>query len=658
MYCMNCGKEVPDATKFCPYCGAGLMGRSPAGGSPGTGPDQTPPGGYPPASPPTPPAPKKRRWPFVVAAVFAVLVIAVAAFLFLMGGTGDDVLPDDEEAALTEVYYSETEAVPVVLGSTTIVFYSDDGEELEEYDLYLMDGEGAFAHHHVDAETGAFTPDRYGVEPGTYRMIVREPETNTVHTVNQIVVVDEDATDTTDFDDDTDYIYYEDELDIKPDPDDSEDSSTTSARQAAYTLYYERVLELQELYGEGEFVDDGYGGATITGVAFVGLVDIARDGDDIEELVVVYGTETEWFDGTIEVWTYDEEANDIALVCEEPFGATDDVVSLEIYDFGDVCWVRWSYWGNGTFDYYIVDTGEDGTAVAHAFSADYNSEIYLVDHEEVTAEEYDSAFMDYAIGDLAGADTRYFYLWVYSTEDRSGEDYTTYDPTDTLAYTQETIEALRFGMMDLTEDELWGGDGTDTAESDLVRYEEVLDFLYDGLTTSWEGYEDLYYEEGTGYEAISWLWYWYDTYEEPSSAGYAFVDLDGDGANELVVGGVDDDGTYTLLDLYTIVDGEVVNIASVGERWTYWICPDLTIAYMGSSSAFTTTYEYYQLVDGALMLVEMVSYDEYEDADNPWFYGTSSGSLASTTESEARAIMDSHTDVLELDMTTFSEYER
>lgn len=70
MYCTNCGREIPNQSKFCPYCGKPV---APLPAQPGKAADSGQPS-------PTPPAPKKRRrWPWVLLTILLIVCAAGAA---------------------------------------------------------------------------------------------------------------------------------------------------------------------------------------------------------------------------------------------------------------------------------------------------------------------------------------------------------------------------------------------------------------------------------------------------------------------------------------------------------------------------------------------------------------------------------------------------
>ena len=206
------------------------------------------------------------------------------------------------------------------------------------------------------------------------------------------------------------------------------------------------------------------------------------------------------------------------------------------------------------------------------------------------------------------------------------------------------------------------------AESDeLEIYAEILDLLYYGISSQWTNYDkdSLYY--GEEFIDVCYLWYWFAEDEDLSlsDAGFAFIDLDGDGVSELLVDIFDDeDGGHGsgIRDLYTYRDGEIIHLAAEGERWDYWLCSDYSVAERGSGSASTGGYNYYKVSSDSdgLVLIESLDY-EYED-EPIWFYSDdadaseySTSEMTVISDDEAQVIIDSY-EALDYDLTPFSEY--
>lgn len=210
-----------------------------------------------------------------------------------------------------------------------------------------------------------------------------------------------------------------------------------------------------------------------------------------------------------------------------------------------------------------------------------------------------------------------------------------------------------------TGDDTGEAEGIDEKNSDdpLNAYYEVLDMFYYKILNGWDQTED-----------VSYMFYWDYTYVHSlSDAGYMLTDMNGDGMPELLVSTVTDAADGLIYDLYSCVDGEVVHVASSGERYQYYLNDGNTIYYEASSGASNSTFAGYNIdsSDGSLKMEEVVMYDESQNKDNPWFYSAEDcydktsefdcGRMDIISEEEAQEIIGSYKAVA-LDLTLFSSY--
>ena len=139
MFCSKCGKQIPDNTKFCPYCGAqNQMYRPPA---------QNPYGGAGQPSPgrPSPSPKKKSRLPLILGLIVLFLVFFIAAFILfgVFSGNGGSEQPKEtlthisrgsqtgsSEAETPEAEDENSEAAAEAEDETEAA--EDEGEEAEE----------------------------------------------------------------------------------------------------------------------------------------------------------------------------------------------------------------------------------------------------------------------------------------------------------------------------------------------------------------------------------------------------------------------------------------------------------------------------------------------------------------------------------------------
>lgn len=108
------------------------------------------------------------------------------------------------------------------------------------------------------------------------------------------------------------------------------------------------------------------------------------------------------------------------------------------------------------------------------------------------------------------------------------------------------------------------------------------------------------------------LSYMYRKSDSLSDIGFALVDLDNNGQEELIITDINCPYIY---DLYTISDGKATHLFDSGERYCYYIYENGYIKNQWSSSAVTNGNDFYKLEDGVLKLVERITLDEYHALD-------------------------------------------
>lgn len=104
------------------------------------------------------------------------------------------------------------------------------------------------------------------------------------------------------------------------------------------------------------------------------------------------------------------------------------------------------------------------------------------------------------------------------------------------------------------------------------------------------------------------------------SAGYALMDADGDGVNELLIGSLTGDiyNRQVVLDLYTVIDGEVRLVFTSGERDRFYLCSDGTVAEEASSGAMNSAWCYYDFRSGEITERQSLIFNAAADRENPW----------------------------------------
>ncbi len=251
--------------------------------------------------------------------------------------------------------------------------------------------------------------------------------------------------------------------------------------------------------------------------------------------------------------------------------------------------------------------------------------------------EYDASWKEYPIFNMSTSrSTNNVKDYCYAASDgyvvlRRGDAWELRDTNGNVVIPEGEFEALRpvfDGRCWAKKDGKWGviqvpGTGeikeitvipTDGSITGDPQYDEIIRKYYKAVSLHWAMSD--YAESGLDYLASS--------VEDTSGIGYYISDLDQNGTEELLIGPIGIGGNYTgiFFDLYTLKDGNLVQIITSGERDRYYLCVDNTIANEGAGSAWISGWTYYDLVDGELVMREHVLADGAYDSENPWFYST------------------------------------
>ena len=147
----------------------------------------------------------------------------------------------------------------------------------------------------------------------------------------------------------------------------------------------------------------------------------------------------------------------------------------------------------------------------------------------------------------------------------------------------------------------------------------------------------------------------YMTIGENDVPGYLIKDLNGDGVDELIFGmnmkeipEGEDAFDGVVYDVFTMVDGKMIQVVDGWARNRYYICSNGAIANEGSGGAAYTGYTYYDF-DGKELKVRESYFTGYKDeaqTDWGWFYSDTEAwadDAKDVSEEEARQAIAAYT---------------
>lgn len=301
-------------------------------------------------------APPRRGHGKVVAAVVGgVAVVAVAAVLVLGGGLGAITGAGPSGGGEAQVTYASNEEVPVASG-TAIVPLDDRDEPFASYTVRVKQADDAdgraidiagMPNLDVQGTEGFTLGDLGALDAGTYRLVIEDGASGASYDLPPLVLggASQGGGEAS-------------RVTVRP-PQDTSDPDELAA-QGKYACFRDKLQGLVDTYGDASItvmkLDEQRFLAWAAGVAYAELVDF---GDGAERLVVAYCTERDFAsaedvqarddgeygprasDYTVEVWEYDEAADELSMMCRTTAaaGASDSPVVeyVENPDTGSTC---------------------------------------------------------------------------------------------------------------------------------------------------------------------------------------------------------------------------------------------------------------------------------------------------------------------------------
>ena len=151
-----------------------------------------------------------------------------------------------------------------------------------------------------------------------------------------------------------------------------------------------------------------------------------------------------------------------------------------------------------------------------------------------------------------------------------------------------------------------------------VVYTQQIERYYTAVSQQWdmEAYLD--------HEMSALAAYYYEG-KPLDNIGFTFMDLDGDGIWELVIGAIKNAAQDPLVfEIWALKDGEPVMIAQSGSNNRYYLQYAVednlwSVAYEAENNAANRAVYYLQLQDGKFKVMQGVVFDAIANEKEPWF---------------------------------------
>lgn len=401
----------------------------------------------------------------------------------------------------------------------------------------------------------------------------------------------------------------------------------------ASQLYYDKLMELQETYGEAVLDSeiDPYGSGSEQyywweGLFYADLLDF--DGDGQEELITAVCSGAQTGTGTserycIQVWgIIDSDLEEV--YSSAAFMFYDSGVGCEMELIDGIWYLLDGFWsGAGELNEYYRYT--DGSFVlAKSFDIYGTSSGYIVDGAEVSYEEWSSAWTEWNV-QLTQRNTICF-GW--------SEAYAEMDGTTTVDILEETLAELSESL-GLTADSVYDQEQSDDADwADwAAAYLNLLDEISVHEETA------LTYEE----------WYEYACDGETGSyTGFSLIYVDDDEIPELVMHGLYENSGMLI---FTVdEDGSVNGLLSERRAsFSYAEQGNLLVSHSGVSGYYWDRIYAIEDGDWALLAEGEYSRDEADPSGDSYLYRWDGSELS---EEEYQSALSRYTDGVTLTNST------
>ncbi len=187
------------------------------------------------------------------------------------------------------------------------------------------------------------------------------------------------------------------------------------------------------------------------------------------------------------------------------------------------------------------------------------------------------------------------------------------EPVTTAPVTTPSTESIPAETQDDTHYE---GDAT-SYYMDMV-YPQQIRRYHTAISQQWDA--DAYLENEMSPLAIS-----YYNAKPLDNVGFTFMDLDGDGIWELIIGAIENaEQNPLVLEIWGLKDDEPVLIAQSGTHNRYYLQyaqeDNLwSVAYEAENGAANHAVYYLQLQDGEFLVTQGIVFDAITNENAPWF---------------------------------------
>jgi hypothetical protein len=167
-------------------------------------------------------------------------------------------------------------------------------------------------------------------------------------------------------------------------------------------------------------------------------------------------------------------------------------------------------------------------------------------------------------------------------------------------------------------------EGDVTYEGDALSYyinavyAQQIARYYTAISQQWD--EDTYWD----HEMSSLAVYYYEG-TPLENVGFAFMDLDGNGIQELLIGAIlGSDRDPLVFEIWTIRNGEPAMLAQSGSHNRYYLQYAQedglwSVAYEAENGAANHAVYYLQLADGEFQVIQGIVFDAIANEQDPWF---------------------------------------